>query len=296
LRPLSKSPRGYERSPSTDFQTPIQSPLLLRQTLSTPPMATLPSPPDDLTPEQLYLGHLEFIEKVVSHSCRRSRFGRQDTEDFGQHVHLKLIEDDYARVRRFEGRSNFQTYLTTVIQHLLLDYQNHVWKKWRSSAEGERLGPVAMRLDRLLHREGYSFNEACEILRTNEKVGLSVAELADLRGKLPHRSPLHLVGEELMEAVPSEDPRPDERIEEKERGGRRRRLSMAFYKALETLSKEERFFASLLMKYKIADIARIHGWDQKSLYRRKDKLFKKLRKELERQGVNRRDLDDIFDD
>jgi RNA polymerase sigma factor (sigma-70 family) len=257
-------------------------------------MATLPTPPGDLTPEQLYLGHLEFIEKVVAHVCRRSRFSREDTEDFGQHVHVKLIEDSYSRIRRFQGRSNFKTYLTTVIQRLLLDYRNHVWKKWRHSAEGERLGPVAKRLE-LLEREGFSFDEIYEILRTNDKVEISKAELAALRAKLPHRNRLHIVGEEPIQDITVEDPGPDEQIERKERAETGRRFSQALHRALDILSKEEQFFVGLLMKYKIADMARIHGWDQKSLYRRKEKLFKKLRKELERQGVNRRDLDDFFD-
>jgi hypothetical protein len=72
-------------------------------------MATLPSPPGDhLPPEQLFLGHLELIEAIVAQSCRRSRFKPQEIEDFQGTVMVKLIEDDYAVFRKFQGRSTLK--------------------------------------------------------------------------------------------------------------------------------------------------------------------------------------------
>jgi len=59
-------------------------------------MATLPTPPGDLPPEDLFLGHLKLIEEVISHCCRRSHFSREEVEDFGGHVKCRLIEDDHA--------------------------------------------------------------------------------------------------------------------------------------------------------------------------------------------------------
>ena len=77
-------------------------------------MATLPTPPgDDLTPEQLFLGHLDLIEAIVGHCYRGSRFKPQEAEDFRGTVMVKLIEDDYAVFRKFQGRSTMKTYLTS---------------------------------------------------------------------------------------------------------------------------------------------------------------------------------------
>jgi RNA polymerase sigma factor (sigma-70 family) len=257
-------------------------------------MATLPSPPDDLTPEQLYLGHLDLIEKVIADVCRRCPFHREEAKDFAQHVHLKLIDDGYARVRQFRGDSTFKTYLTIVIQRLLQDFQNSIWGKWRPSAEAKRLGQVALWLERLLVREERSFDEACQILRTNHKVDLPVAVLADLWDKLPPRNLRRFVGEEGLQAEPSRDLRPDERLEEKERGTMRRRVYAALQRALADLPKEDRLLVRMAMELKVADIARIRRVEQKPLYRRLDKIKQKLRKALERQEVRRQDVEEIL--
>ena len=53
---------------------------------------------------------------------------------------LKLIEDDYRRLRRFEGRSSFATYLATVVQRLFLDFVIGKTGRWRPSVQARRLG------------------------------------------------------------------------------------------------------------------------------------------------------------
>lgn len=257
-------------------------------------MATLPSPPDDLTPEQLFLGHLDLVERVIAHACRRCPFSHQEREDFAGTVRLKLVEDDYSRIRQFRGQSSIETFLTIVVRRLLLDYQNSVWGKWRPSAEAERLGEVAMWLERLLVREERSFDEACQILRLNHRVEMSAAELADLRAKLPTKNVRRFVPEERLAAEPSRELRPDERLEAKERAMEGRRLLGIFREAFASLPKEDQFFLRELTDFKVADVARRRGVDQKALYRRRDKLLKKLRLELERRGVRRQDVAKIL--
>ena len=78
-------------------------------------MATLPNSPDDLTPEQFFLGHLKLIKEIVSYCCRGSGFSREEAEDFEGRVKVKLIENDYAVIREFRGRSSPKTYLIAVI-------------------------------------------------------------------------------------------------------------------------------------------------------------------------------------
>jgi RNA polymerase sigma factor (sigma-70 family) len=257
-------------------------------------MATLPSPPGDLPPMDLFLGHLKLIEAVIAYCCRRSHFKREEAEDFGSHVKIKLLEDDCAILRQYQGKSSIKTYLTVVIRRLLLDYQDHIWGKWRPSAEAERLGPVAIRLERLLWREGYSFDEACEMLRTNEKVEMSVAEIEALRAKLPPRIGRHPVGDKVLEAEATPEPGPGERLEETEKEKIRRRVYMSLKKALDTLSHEDQLFMKMRQEYSVAEIARIWRVDQKPLYRRQDKIHKELRKALKRLGVRWQDLEEVL--
>jgi RNA polymerase sigma factor (sigma-70 family) len=256
-------------------------------------MATLPSPPDDLTPEQLFLGHRELIEAVIAHTCRRSHFSPQDGEDFAGWVWVKLIEDNYCKIREYRGQSSFKTYITIVIKRLLLDYRDHLWGKWRKTAEALRLGPVAMRLETLLVREGYTFEEACQILRTNDKVSMSDLELAELRGKLPPRIPRRFISEEFLQAEPSREAGPDERLLDQERQGMRRRVLIGLQRALDTLPSEDRILVQMRTDFSVADIARLRGMDQKALYRRLTRIYQDLRKALERQGVRKQDVEEI---
>jgi RNA polymerase sigma factor (sigma-70 family) len=257
-------------------------------------MATLPSPPGDLPPEQFFLGHLKLIEEIISHCCQRSHFSREETEDFAGFVKLRLIKDDYAVLREFQGRSSPKTYLTTVINNLHKDYRNHLWSKWRHSAEALRLGPVALRLEELLLKEGRTFDEACQILQINEKLGWSEAEIADVRAKLPPRAPRQMVGEERLASEPTRELRPDERLQEQERGATRRRILAALQRALADLPKEDRLLVKMRTEFSVADIARIWKREQKPLYRRLEKIYRELRKALERQGVRRQEVDEVL--
>src|SRR6185295_17617712 len=270
--------------------TPIESPLFSRSKEEFPrtkPMANLPSPPDDLTPEQLFLGHLELIEQVIAQFCRRCPFSRQEAEDFAGTVRLKLIEDGYARIRKFRGRSSFKTYLTTVIGHLLQDYQNSAWGKWRPSAEAERLGQVAMWLERLVVRDEHSFDEACQILRLNHRVEMPRAELDELATKLPPRNLRRFEGEERLQDEPSRELRPDERLGAREVGAVKRRIYAGLQRGIAELPADDRRLIRMWTELKVADIARILGIEQKPLYRRIEKILGKLKKELERQSIRR---------
>jgi RNA polymerase sigma factor (sigma-70 family) len=255
------------------------------------------TPPGERSPEEIFLENLPYIEKVIHHSCRNSKLSPQEAEDFEQHVMLKLIEDDYAVIRKFRGDkgATLQTYLATVIKRTRYDYQDHLWGKYHASAEAKELGPVAARLEMLMVRDGYSFEEACEILRTNEGVDTSVAELADLRAKLPHRAPKQIVGEDPLQFEPARELRPDQQVLEEEREAGRRRLYMGLKRGLDTLPKDDHLLVRLWINFSIADIARIRKVEQKPLYRRMEKILKILRKALESQGVRREVIKALLD-
>ena len=247
-------------------------------------------PPGDSPFQQIFRENLPLIEEILAHTCRRSRLGKEDAEDFASFVRLKLIDDNYAVLRQYQGRSKLSTFLAVAIKRLLLDYRDHLWGKWRLSAEAQRLGPVAERLETLLVRDEYTFDEAFQILR-QEGVELSELEVAGIRRKLPPRIVRKMITDEALQSEPSRELRPDEALEQKERDTIRRRLAGPLLQALDTLSKEDRVLVLLRMKLKVSEIARLRRLDQKPLYRRIDKAHETLRKELARLGVRREDIE-----
>src|SRR4051812_20068245 len=122
------------------------------------------------SPETLLVSELDTIERIISFVASRRRLRPDDAEEFAAHVKMKLVEKDYVILRKFEGRSSLRTFLTVVIQRLFVDYTAAKWGRWRPSAEARRAGDVGVMLDELLWRDGYSLDEACEILATNRQV------------------------------------------------------------------------------------------------------------------------------
>ena len=243
---------------------------------------TLPYEP---TPEQLFLAHLPYIERVATHACWRHGFSREETQDFVSHVKIKLIEDNYAVFRKYTGKSTLPTYLTTVVQNLFRDHLNHLWGKWRPSAEAIRLGSLAIQLERLF-RDGRTLAEACEILLTNHHVEATRQELEDLAAKLPHRAPpRRMESEEALENRPSQELTPDERLEAQENKTRHQEVLEILKEVLDLFPAEDALLVKMSCELKISEIARQLKLDQKPLYRRLEKILNALRQELERRGV-----------
>src|SRR6187401_2942400 len=114
-------------------------------------------------PAQPSSSDLVLLGEVVRSVVRRGRLPPADAEDFSQGVQLRFLESGYEAFARFDGRSSLRTYLTTVVWRLLLDWRTAAYGKWRPSAAARRLGPQAVRLDRLLNRDGLTVDEAIEV-------------------------------------------------------------------------------------------------------------------------------------
>ena len=239
-----------------------------------------------LPPDQLFLTHLPHIERVAAHACRRHGFSREDTQEFVSAVKVKIIEDDHALFRKFQGKSKLETYLTVAVNNFFKDHLNHLWGKWRPCEEAKRLGPLAIQLDRLLHRDGFTLAESCEILLTNHHVEATRQELENLASKLPHRNPpRRMESEEALENRPAEDLPPDEQVQAREAADRRKVVLKLLKDALKRLPAEDALFARMSCELKISQIARQLRLEQKPLYRRRETILKTLRQDLESHGV-----------
>ena len=253
---------------------------------------------DDRSPEEIFLEHRASIERIAACVARRRRLSEAEVEDFVQDVQLKLVEDDYRRIREFQGRSRFKTYLTTVINRLAKDHCNHLWGKWRASAAAKRLGWEARLLERLLYREGFSFEEAAEKMRRDYHVKTSVEELADLAAQLPQRTSRRFEGEEELENRPVSETageRVDRRVVDSEKAEQAERVETALEAALAELDSEDRLILKLYFYgWTLAKIARSLGVSQKPLYRRRDRTLAQLRETLTGGGVGWEDVQRIL--
>jgi RNA polymerase sigma factor (sigma-70 family) len=247
-----------------------------------------------MTREELFLSQLALIDRVVAWVCARRCLRGADAEDFASTVKLRLIEDDYEVLARFQGKSSLKTYLTAVINRLYLDYQAERFGKWRASAEARRLGPVALRLEALLYRDGLTFDEACGVLQTDFRVAESRAALDELRQKLPPRGDRRPVAADGPEPV-EPDGAPSA-IERAERQVLAARTFEALQRALGRLPARDRIVLRLHIEagLSVADVARSLHEDQKALYRRRDALLKQLRQDLEADGIQGGDAHELL--
>ncbi|HYC88331.1 MAG TPA: sigma-70 family RNA polymerase sigma factor [Thermoanaerobaculia bacterium] len=248
-------------------------------------------------PESTYLEHLASIERIAAFVARKNHLNPDDTVEFVQVVRCRLFEDDYAIIRKFEGRSSFTTYLTTVINRLFYEWRVKEWGKWRPSAEARRIGDVAIMLERLVTRDGFTFSEAARVLTMRAGAGVSIAELEAIYLRLPPRNPRPVVvsGEVSPDAAIVESDA-DERVGKRDRERTLRQAVQTIDSVLESFGEDDRLILKLRFwkSYKVPEIARVMQLDQKKLYKRLEKLFATFRRALESAGVSRADIDALL--
>jgi RNA polymerase sigma factor (sigma-70 family) len=245
-------------------------------------------------PQAIYLEHLANIDSIAAFVARKGHLNADECEDFVQAAHLRLIEDNYAIIRKFEGRSTFTTYLMTVIGRFLYQGRVEHWGKWRPSAEALRLGDTAVTLERLLTRDGYSFSEAVGLMTTRADARTSVSELAAIYVRLPSRQPRpRLISDEVSPDAVAVDGDADERVQGRDRVRTARKAAEVIDGVGNSLGAEDRLILQLrfVRARKVPEIARVLGMDQKKVYKRLDKLFAVLRRDLETAGVSRAEVE-----
>ena len=254
------------------------------------PASALATPRPICRPErhELFVQHQRLIEDVVAWVCRQRRLAPPEAEDFASSVRLRLLEDGCAAIRQFKGESSLRTYLSKVVDRMLLDGRIREWGKWRTSEHARRLGAHAVRLEKLTSRDGYSFEEAVEVLRTGNESAASRKELWFLYSQLPARVPRRAVAErELMERA-SAGASPEEVLLRKA-GARPITL---LREAVRRLPSEDRCL--LAQRYacgrRVTDVAAALGTERAGLYRRYDAILRRLRRILEEQGLEAADV------
>lgn len=242
-----------------------------------------------LEAEALLLENLAWVDRAVGSVCRRNGLRGGDAEDFASWTRLKLVEDDYAVIRKFRGESTITTYLMVVITMLAREYRATRWGRWRASAAAQRQGPLGVRLETLVYRDGYTLDQAAELLRTNGETDRTARELAEMLQELNVRGPLRPVevGPEPLADAPSGSSA-DAVVQAEESERERRKVIETLERAIETLPPQDRVLVRLRFweGMSVADIARGLDLPQKPLYRRLTGVLEELRAQLESAGVS----------
>ena len=245
--------------------------------------------------QRLLLDHLDLVEQIVGTIGRRRHLSAAEQDDFASFVKLRLVDDHYAILRKFQNRSTLWTYLATVIERLSLDFCAERWGRWRPSAMADRLGHVAVLLERLVTRDSHTVEEAMEIVRTNHNVGLTHAELRRIWDQLPVRVRSTEVGEEAAAAVSSAE-RAESFVEDADRRKRIERLQRALTTAFAQIAAQDRVLIALRFDQDLSmvEIAKLTGSSVPTLHRRLDKSVKQLRLALTGAGFDPREVADLI--
>lgn len=249
-------------------------------------------------PEAVFLDHLPLIERVAASACRRAGLPPEEAEDFASRVKVKLIDDDYAVLRKHRGDSRMSTFLTTVVHNQFKDYCNHKWGKFRHSAAAKRLGAEAKALERLLVIDRHDLDSAIETLKINYRLETPRRQLREIAAKLPQRSSRHFVGEEALEQQASRAPEADaeRRVADGERAAEAARVEEVLNLALETLSAQDLLILKMLYRdgCTVAAIATALRLEPRPLYSRREKCMDRLRAVFEDQGLTWQEVRDIL--
>jgi RNA polymerase sigma factor for flagellar operon FliA len=246
-----------------------------------------------MDPKDVLLLHIQLVDDLARAVCRRYAVYGEDQRDFASSVKLRLIEDDYALVRRFEGRSEFGTYLAAVVYKVFCEYRNANWGRRRPSVNAMRLGPFAVRLELLMQWKGCTLGEATEILRSAGERVPRPRELARIAALLQSGKRARK-GRTIDELVAAESS--DGLAIQGEWEQLRATVHAALDRAMQGLSREDELI--LWLHYweglSVSDIARTLRLRPGPLYRRIRGMYPHLRTALESMGVREELVDDLL--
>lgn len=250
----------------------------------------MPKPPVEFA--HVLLSHRPLVDKIVKALTARHRMTPADVEDFTATVHLRLIEDDYAVLRAYAGRSDWSTYLFAVIRRTLQDWHRTRWGRWRPSRTATRLGPAAVLIERLVALDGHRVSEAIDMMRGQYGIESPVEELETLAAQLPMPPPRTFVSDDALAQVPSPAHGPEAAARTAQVSQTAMRVAQMLQAALARLPSQDRLILQLRFEQDLsmAAIGRVVGVDGKALYRRVDRLLAALRTDLLEGGVAAADV------
>lgn len=213
-------------------------------------------------------------------------------------MRARFVETQYAALTQYRGDSSLKSYLTVVVRSWLTDYLVARQGRWRPSAQAVRTGPVAVQLERLTSKLGYSPAEAITRILAGGDQPFTERELWTMFRSLPRRTPMR--GKEVSADLASNiadgfATSGDALVQSGETESARNRAFQHLTDAMKKLTPEDRLLVSMrfLDGQSVADIARALGLEQKPLYRRLSRALDVLRSHMRASGLS---ADTVRDD
>ncbi|HYC92742.1 MAG TPA: sigma-70 family RNA polymerase sigma factor [Thermoanaerobaculia bacterium] len=242
-------------------------------------------------PRDLLIRELPLIERITRAICRRNGLDPDSIEDFTAEVRLRLVKDDYAILRAYEGRSQFKTYIAAVVRRLLIDQRRRDWGKWHDSAEAQRIGEIGVDVERSLHREGRSIQETHRQLE-DKYPGVALETIEVIAARLPAKMRRNRV--DIDEAMSVQTHGDAERpVVQADLAAR---ISTVVCTFIDGLPEEDQLLLRLRFdsEMTVAQIARSLHRDQQVLYRRLYKHFHDLRDALTAASVDAQSVEELI--
>jgi RNA polymerase sigma factor (sigma-70 family) len=248
-----------------------------------------------MTLEELYHQSLEVLSPILWGLGREKRLSPEEVEDLRSEIQVKLLKDNYRVLQQWDRRSSLKGYLATVVNNIWHDRVRGVKGKVLVSAVAKRLGPAATALEVLLGRQGLTLDEAYQAIKPRFP-DLSREEAEEIAAQLKPTPGRRFESEDVVAELPDQEPAGDERIERREKLVEKRKALALMHHRLSELPEQDRM---LLVRahaegVKFSRIARSLGLDQRSLYRRNERLITKLRTDLEEAGIHWEDLSAVL--
>jgi RNA polymerase sigma factor (sigma-70 family) len=242
--------------------------------------------------ERLFVSCLPVIRRAVAVIARRHQLPVHEAEELGAIVQLRIIKDDYAVLRKFQGRSSLRTFLFVVIERAFLDHRTSQWGRWRPSARSRQIGKVAVLLEQLTVRDGLTFEQACRVLEINHRLTVDSDVLAGWATEFPRRTRPRFVGDDVLAGLETSRDAPDDQLVDAARAGVVARAALELGAALEQFTPQDRQILKLRFAdgLSTAEIARMLHLASSPLYVRINRLLRTLRMSLEARGLQRDDV------
>ena len=247
-------------------------------------------PPEDrhdvVRAQKLLEEEQQRIEALARRIGRRQGLPLEDLDDFAGDVMVKLVDNDYAVLRAFQGRSKLETFLHSVILHMAQDERVRRWGRWRRSQQARKLGQEAEVLEDLLYRDRVGRDEAVAMFRERFPEVTS-ARIEEIAAQLRPRVKRYFESEEALVHMPAEE-KADDRLASREREERKARVKTVLQEALAALSVESR----LVLRWRFekgltaAEIARGLGLEPRRVYTIYETARRALRKAFDEAGIS----------
>jgi RNA polymerase sigma factor (sigma-70 family) len=244
-------------------------------------------PSGDATDTQWHDQCFEPIKRAVTTVARRFQLQTHEAEELQSDLWVKVLTRRGHVLRRFRGDASIQTYLTSVAQNLVRDRRNKDWGKWRPSVAARRHGPEAMALEKLIRRDGLSFDDAVASLRRAGRLGASDG-LREIAANFPHRRSRRVISVKALDDIPAPDSPATATSYSFEQVRQQSRVKRALRLSLQELTRDDRTLIARRYGHAmtVTQISAVFGGDPKLMYRQLARILSTLRKRLLALGVD----------